>query len=972
MSVKELLTTAIREHRSGRLAQARELYAEVLRSVPGDATTLHYMGVTLYQLGDFDAAEEMIRNSLQANPGDAEAHNNLGNVLQKQGRLEEAAAAHRDAVRLAPGFFGAHYNLGNALESLGKVEEAEQAFRETIRLKPDHARAHNNLGLMLKRQGKTAAASQAFRRAIAADPSYLDALTNLGAVLVARQDWQAAEDVCRRLLAARPADASATTNLALVLSQLKRFDEAIIACERAIALSPDAAEAHDLLCFAWTGLKQFEKAVAAGRKAVDLSPDGARARINLGVALIHLEKYEEAAEHLLTATELAPDNADGHSALGAVYHCLRLPEEAETACRRAVALSPDLAGAHANLGVALLDLKKIKEAVAALRKACALQPDSPNFNANLAAVLMASNRYEEAIAAFKRSVALDPDYPEGYGHMGAALSNVGRFEEAVAACRRALELKPDWLDPHFSLAGALCELKKPEEAETVCRHAIEIAPDHHGPWTTLCSALMGQHRVDEAITAARRAIEIEPADPIGHINLAVCLSTKGMHVEAMEAMEAAFRAAPTAPGIFKTILCFVPYLEHLDNDSLKILYLRIAADMARGAEPLPAAPRDDPARSKLRVGYLSSDFRQHPVAGALLPPLRHFDRSAFELHLYSVTASPDPTTADFRSLADGWHDVRYLSDVEIAERIRDDGIDILVTVAGRFDANRPAVCCYRGAPIQISLHDAATTALPGMDYIVGDRWTMPPNSSEYFSERRLRLPHWYIAEFPKDLPAIVESPTGMPPVFGSFNNPGKLAPSLLRLWGRILAEVPDARMFLHYMDRYKNGETRSYVLNRIKEGGASPDQVEFKEDGSSREDYLAQHNRIDVALDSFPFSGSTTSYQALCMGVPVVTWPWDRMVSTWTVSVLQPIGLGELVAHSADEYVSIAVDVARHPEIWRPRRPEIRQRLANSPICDPTGWMRNMERLYKAVWRRHCRDSEAAARDASLGVPLGV
>jgi len=337
----------------------------------------------------------------------------------------------------------------------------------------------------------------------------------------------------------------------------------------------------------------------------------------------------------------------------------------------------------------------------------------------------------------------------------------------------------------------------------------------------------------------------------------------------------------------------------------------------------------------------------------MLAVLRQHNRQVFEIYCYAEVAQPDAVTSALRQEAEGWCDITTLIDAEVAERIRGDGIHILICLAGRFDRNRPQVAAYRAAPVQVSLHDVATSGLAEMDYIIGDRWLLQRQSEEYFSERRLFLPHFYLGALPGEMPAVDLAVPAEPPVFACFNNPSKFSPTVLGLWGRILAARPDARLVLKYLNRYACDSIRQRILEGLTAAGGRADQVTFIATG--REDmrsFMARYNAVDVALDTMPFSGSTTSFQALLMGVPVVTWPWDRMVSRWTGAMLQALGLDEMIANSAEAYLNIALKLAEERGLWRHRRSEIRLRVLDR-LCNATPWTRHLERLYNAIWSRH-------------------
>jgi len=485
--------------------------------------------------------------------------------------------------------------------------------------------------------------------------------------------------------------------------------------------------------------------------------------------------------------------------------------------------------------------------------------------------------------------------------------------------------------------------------------ALALRPDFAEAHSNLGSALQQQDKLDEAIAAFRQAIAVRPAFAEAHSNLGRGFQAMGQLPQAVECYRTALgmEAPENSAYIHRNIMGCALYRDDIDAGDLRRIHQAFAEQFGgRGASLDGVAGAADPA-GRIRIGYMSSDLHRHPVAGNMLPAIREHDRTAFSLHFYSTGTKRDAVTEQFRALADGWHDVAGLSDLAIARQIRADGIDILVCLAARFDENRPAVCGLRPAPVQISLHDAATSGLAEMGYIIGDRWLLPPGGSEYFSERRLRLPQFYVADLPAQLPPPPAARRQGPPVFSCFNNPAKITSQALGLWGRILAALPGSRLVLKYLRAYASPALCGRFLSQLTAAGAAPDQVVFIAERDEEGAFLAHYDGVDIALDTFPFSGSTTSFHALAMGVPVVTWPWDRMVSRWTAAMLHPLGLESLIAGSAEDYVARAVDAGRSAESWRDRRTAVRDAVARSRLCRSPRWTRHLERLYHAVWRRH-------------------
>jgi len=675
----------------------------------------------------------------------------------------------------------------------------------------------------------------------------------------------------------------------------------------------------------------------------------------LGLALRLLGRPAQALASFDSAISLSPDWAEPRHALGLTLAELGRLDEAVGALSESARLKPEVALTHFHLGNALADLSHHEAAVAAYRTAIARDPGFAEAHNNLGNALSDLERFDEAVAAFEAAIACKSDFALAYNNLGNAERNRGHREAAFTAYTTAILLGPDLAEPYHNLGNMLRKTGRHEEAVTAFRAAIERKPDYAQAYGGLGASLRALWRFDEAIAAYRAAAELSPTMAMPRITLALMLVRSGRVSEALAILEDLLTSAEGEDrgDLFRALMFCAANLDDPDLASSR----RIAEMFGRefgGHGPLartvPATPAE--AERRLRIGYLSSDLHRHPVATNMLPVVRAHDLTRFELYFYSLNRDEDEFTAEFQHYAAGWHLTPGGTDEDIARKIAADQIDILVVLASHFDLNRPAVAGWRAAPVQISLHDVATTGLAEMDYILGDRWLLPKDSPEYFSERGLRLPQFYVADLPGPRPRP-ETPRSGPPVFCCFNSPAKIGPATLRVWGTLLAARPDARLVLKYMLAYSSPGLRERILSGLIEGGAQSEQVVFITERDTPEAFLARYNQADFALDPFPFSGSTTSFQALAMGVPVITWPWPRMVSRWTAAMLRRLGLEELIAGSAEDYVAIALAAAEQVEAWRGRREEIRAALEQSPLCRGERWTRHLERIYRAVWRRH-------------------
>jgi len=370
---------------------------------------------------------------------------------------------------------------------------------------------------------------------------------------------------------------------------------------------------------------------------------------------------------------------------------------------------------------------------------------------------------------------------------------------------------------------------------------------------------------------------------------------------------------------------------------------------------------NDPAPDRrLRIGYLSSDFRNHPVGSNVLPLLSSHDREKFEVFCYADVSRPDAMTERFQSCADHWRPIAGKPDSEVAAMVRADGIDVLVCLAGRFDGNRPLVCVYRPAPVQVSFHDGATSGLEEMDYWLTDGFLHPPGTPEIFTEELCRLAVFY------QYPPIAEAPTveTLPAdqaefvTFGSFNNPAKINADVIDLWARVLESVPGSRLLLKFKNLYGQASLQGRVSESFAACGIEPDRIMFEASSDTSAEHLGRYGAVDIALDTFPFNGATTTFQALWMGVPVVSLCGETFISRAAGSMLHHVGLGDLAVDTPEAYVASARDLAGNLERRRSLRESLRERVAASPLCDAPAYARSMETAYRDMWGRWCAEQE--------------
>ena len=702
---------------------------------------------------------------------------------------------------------------------------------------------------------------------------------------------------------------------------------------------------------------RLAKAEACYRRVLAAQPDHADALHLLGVIVHKMRNDDRGIELIRHAIQRNGKNPTYFYNLGVALNDKGKLDEAIAAYRAAIAVKPDFADAHCNLGAALKDQGKLDQAIAAYRQAIAIKPNYAMAHSNLGIALNDQGILDEAIAAYRQAIAIKPDYAEAHSNFGNALKNQGRLDEAVAAHRQAITVKPDFAEAHSNLGNALKNQGKLDEAIAAYRQAIAIKPDYAEAHSNLGNALKNQGKLEAAIASYRQAIATDPDLAEAHSNLGIALSNQGKLEEAIASYRQAIATNPDLAEAHSNLLFCLNYDDKSTAAQLFAAHREWDERYGRPLSRPTVYANERETERRLRVGYVSPDFRQHSVAYFLEPLLKGHDRQAVEVFCYAEVRQPDSVTARLHGLADHWLTTVGLSDDELAERIRADGIDILVDLAGHTAHNRLPVFARKPAPVQATwLGYPNTTGLEAIDYRLVDAVTDPAGEADaWASETLVRLEGGFLCYGGlRDAP----EPTAPPCLnagtvtFGSFNNPAKVSAATFDAWARLLARLPQARLLLK--GKPFADATRALFLAHLGERGVAAERVELVAWLPNNAAHLALYDRIDIALDPFPYNGATTTCEALWMGVPVVTLRGDRHAGRVGASLLGQIGLPDLIANSVEEYVEIALALAGDPGRLHDLRRSLRPRLAESPLCDGHAFARKVEVAYRAMWRRWC------------------
>lgn len=612
---------------------------------------------------------------------------------------------------------------------------------------------------------------------------------------------------------------------------------------------------------------------------------------------------------------------------------------------------------------ALLGRGRRAEAEALCRQILARQPADPGANFHLAMLAMTAGRPAEALAPMRIAAAAQPERGDLALNLGAIHHQLGQLDEAVACYRRAAGLMPGMAMVQANLGHALKALGRLDEAEACCERAVALAPDDPFAHLHLGGLRLETGRFAEAGESYRRAIALRPDFAQAHLNLGVVESKLGRQDAALAAFREALRLQPDNLNAASNVVYVGNYRPDADARSVLADAQAFGALVAARARPPGAWPnRPDPER-RLRVGFVSGDLREHPVGFFLESLLAALDRGAIEPVAYATDARQDASSARLRASFALWRSAVGLSDEALAGQVAADGVDILIDLAGHTAGNRLGAFAWKPAPVQASwLGYVGTTGVAAIDYVIGDRFATPPDEDAHFSERVWRLPDGYMCFTPPafDLP-VGELPAGAdgPVTFGSFNNLAKLNERVIACWAGALAAVPGSRLLLRAPQLSQAAEVARLHAAFVARG-VDPARLLLEPPRPTRREGMAQYARVDIALDPFPYTGVTTSVEAMYMGVPVLTRRGDRFLSHVGESLNRILGLDDWIAADDADFAGRARALAADRDALGRLRAGLRDRLLASPLCDAPRFAHGFEQALRGMWRDWCRRSAGA------------
>ena len=903
--------------RLNRFAEAENYFRAALDEQPMSDATLYNCGIVLKALNRPAEALQSFDRALKLNPTVAETWNNRGTVWSDLKRYEEAIADFDKAIELNPRYAEAFCNRGKSLLALKWVGDAFVSYERALELRPDLAKSWLGCGNVFFERHEYNEALGAYDRATRLNPNLAEAWLGRGNTLFALKRHAESLAAHDKALALNSKLAEAWCGRGTVYFSLKQHSEAIAAFQRALAIKPELAEAWLGCGNVLTQADQNDEALAAYDQALKLVPEFAEARLGRGNVLNKLKRYKEAFTEFDEGLALRPDLAKAWLGKGDVHYEQQRYHDALGAFDRALRIEPELASAWARRGNAQFELGRHDHALAAYDKALRLQSDLAEAWLGRGNVNWAFKRSDDALIAYDKALALKPELAEAWLGRGNVYFELKQLD-ALPAYKKALAINPDLAKAWLGCGNALFFLQKHyEDAYAAYDKAFNIDPN--------LEFAAGSRLFTKLYICDWTNLEDEGAQLLSQIRNGKSASPP-------------FELLPLQSSPADQLQCARCYLQR---------------------RPLfpPLGPSQTYNHDRVRVAYLSADFRDHPVAHLTAGLFEYHDQSRFEVTGISIGPRADSAMrrrieAAFEHFVDG----ESKTDHEIANIIRDGEIDILIDLMGHTQGARLEILARRPSPVQVSyLGYAGTTGATYIDYIVADSTTIAEDQQTFYSEKVVWLPDSFLVNDNRRTISPnwpTRSACGLPErgfVFCSFNNSFKITPVIFEVWIRLLKGVPDSVLWLSTM----NSPARANLLQEAERSGVSAQRIIFAPRVDDVSDHLARQGQADLFLDTLPYNAHSTACDALWAGLPVVTCLGQTFAGRVAASVLRSVGLPEMIATTVEDYEALALKLARDPSALSAIKVKLARHRDTHPLFDTARFTRHIEAAYITMWQHH-------------------
>jgi predicted O-linked N-acetylglucosamine transferase (SPINDLY family) len=731
-------------------------------------------------------------------------------------------------------------------------------------------------------------------------------------------------------------------------------------------LNPERQFEADLAAVMTAAIEQhqqcnFDEAEALYQVVIDARPGHADANFNLGMLNAQRSQYDLAVPFFEVA--IGTDPVQHVYWANYIDTLMRSGQVAAAKLVLEMAVAQGLNGpAIESLTNDLADATRMREGIGSPKGRSAPTPQE----INQLYTLITSNRLSDVIALADKLTQQYPTFAMGWEFLGVAHVRLMNLPAGIPALRRTLELKPESIEVRRILADILRLSDRYLESEAECRRILAVNDAYPEAYRILGLAQRGLRRLDQAQINGRRAVELAPHSAIAHVSLGVTLMDQSLYDEAVSVFRHAIELSPTDQSSHENLLFCLSHTESLDREAFFEQHKYFARMCEQPLHALWKKHRNeaDPGK-RLRVGFVSGDFNQHPVSVFMEPVFRHLVKDeSLTVHAYYTRTVSDPLTVKLREMVPNWHDIAGLSDDELADKIRADGIDVLIDLTGHTAYGRLLVFARKPAPIQASwMGYLGTTGMSAMDYYIADRHYVPEDQIEgQFVEKLAYLPAYAPFQTTDAGPEVNALPAlkNGHITFGSFNRFNKLRPGTIALWAELLRALPDSRLMIAGTPR---GDSYVMVRDWFEKEGIDASRIEFRQ-RATLTTYLAHHLDADIALDTFPYAGGVTTLQALWMGVPTLTLPGNQIASRGSTSILTLSGLPDFVASDRADFVAKGIAWAGKIEQLAQIRAGMRERCLQSPFYSEGTVTEAFSKGIRKMWQRWCAGEAPVTFDA--------
>jgi predicted O-linked N-acetylglucosamine transferase (SPINDLY family) len=841
----------------------------------------------------------------------------------------------------------------------GNLHGAEHSFKEVLRQDPRHLAALNLLGIVLTHVKKYEEAEPYLRSALQLNPGSDATLYNYGIILKALNRPKEALERFSQALAVNATIAATWNNRGTVLNDIKRYDEAIRDFDRSILLDANNPDAFCNKGKSLFSLKRHQEALAAYERAVALKPDLAEAWLGRGNIFGELKRFDEAFMAYDKALALKPQLAETWLSRANLLLALERYDEAFASYDKVLALEPGLAVAWLGRGNTFFKTTRYQEALAAYDRALALDSALAAALLGRGNVFFETRRDDLASDAYDKALALEPDLAAAWVGRGNVLFRLKRFEDALTAHNSALTIEPELGDAWLGAGNVLFEVKRHEGAASAYDKALELNPTLAAAWLGRGNILFFLKQYEDAVAAYDRALALKP-DLTGveglrsHAKAQLCDWSR-FDPECKNLISVLRNGTPNT-GPFQLLA-----IPSSPEDQLQCARLWAGTHFPPAANPVWRGERYD--HERIRVAYLSADFRQHPVAMCMAGVFERHDKSLFEMTAISCGPNDDSEIRQrVQASFERFIDTQTYSDEQIANLVKELEIDILVDLMGYTTDSRTGVLARRAAPIQVNYFGySGTMGVDYIDYLIGDQTIIPNNQRQFYSENIVYLPHSFLPPDHKRRISDKSFPrpdAGLPEkgfVFCCFNNHYKITPGVFDSWMRILSKVEGSVLWLLETNPTAESNLRKEATARH----VNPERLVFA-GHMPPADHLARHHLADLFLDTLPYNAHTTASEALWTGLPVLTLSGETFAGRVAASLLTAIQMPDLITTTAQDYERLAIDLATNPEQLKALKRRLAENRHSTPLFDTASFTRHIEKAYTTMHRRHL---DGLARD---------